>query len=140
VGRIAVREHRWSDAERLLTRAVLIAPHDYEIHRELAVCLYQLNRPDEARLHAERSREIEADRAKLEQLLVEVVKTPRDPAPRAEAGRICIKNGQTSEGLRWLVGALEFAPDHKPTHAALAEYYAANGDHERAKHHRARAQ
>ena len=57
-----------------------------------------------------------------------------------EAGRICIKNGQSSEGLRWLVGALEFAPDHKPTHEALAEYYAARGDLARAKHHRALAQ
>ena len=77
VGRIAIREQRWPDAERFLARAVLIAPHDYEIHRELAVCLYQLSRPDEARVHAERSREIEADRAKLERLLAEVVKTPR---------------------------------------------------------------
>jgi tetratricopeptide (TPR) repeat protein len=140
VGRLAMREQRWPDAERLLARAVRISPYDFEVHKELAVCLYQLGRAEDARVHADRSREIEADRAKLEGLLAEVVKSPREPAPRVEAGRICLKNGQINEGLRWLMGALEIAPDYKPTHEALSEYYAARGDVERAKFHRARAQ
>jgi tetratricopeptide (TPR) repeat protein len=138
-GRLAIREQRWPDAESLLDRAERISPYDFEVHKELAVCLYQLGRTDEARGHADRSREIESDRAKLEGLLADVVKAPRDPAPRVEAGRICLRNGQVNEGLRWLSGALEIAPDHKPTHEALAEYYAASGDVERAKFHRARA-
>jgi len=139
-GRLAIREQHWPDAEDLLSRAARLSPYDFEIHKELAVCLYQLGRADDARVHADRSRAIEADRAKLEGLLIEVIKTSRDPAPRVEAGRICLRNGQVGEGLRWLMGALEIAPDYKPTHAALAEYYAGSGDHERAKFHRERAQ
>ena len=50
------------------------------------------------------------------------------------------RNGQDAEGLRWLYGALEVAPGHKPTHAALADYFASQGDVERAEHHRRLAQ
>jgi Flp pilus assembly protein TadD len=135
-GRFALADLRPADAEALLRRAAELAPDDHEVHQQLGVCLQQLDRPDEARAHLERSRQIEADLVRLERVFQAVLHAPADPAPRLEAGQICLRNGQEAEGLRWLVGALEVAPDHRPTHAALADYYAARGDAERAEYHR----
>ena len=137
LGRFAIREQRWADAERYLARGLQLTPNNYDMHKEIAVCLYQLGRDEEAQRHAERNRQIEADRNKLEKIVLEVIKTPRDPAPRVEAGRLCLKNGQSAEAFRWLYGALEMAPDNKATHRALADYFTTVGNTERAEYHRA---
>ena len=139
LSRFAMREQRWDEAEQYLSKALQLAPNDHDIHKELAVCLYQIGKPEDARRHADRTREIEKDLAKLENQVLAVIKAPRDPEPRLEAARLCLRNGQNSEGLRWLSGALEVAPKHKPTHEALADYYAANGNPDLAAHHRALA-
>jgi Flp pilus assembly protein TadD len=137
--RFALEEGRAGDAEGLLRRAVRLAPNDHEIHYQLGLCLERAGRTDEARHHLERFKQIEADLARLEALVKEVVNRPRDPAPRREAGLICLRNGQPAEGLRWLQGALEVAPDDKATHAALAEYFTGQSDLERSTFHRQRA-
>jgi tetratricopeptide (TPR) repeat protein len=139
-GQFALGEHRPADAERLLRRAVALAPNDHEVHYQLGVCLQQLDLPEEARQHVERAKQIEADLIRLEKVFAATVRAPTDPAPRLEAGQLCLRNGQAAEGLRWLNGALEVAPGHKPTHAALADYFASQGNLERAEHHRRLAQ
>ena len=121
-GRFALLDNRAGDAERLLRRAVQLTPSDHEVHYQLGLCLERLGRADEARHHHERFKQIEADLLRLDQLLQAVVKTPRDPAQRREAGLICLRNGQTAEGLRWLRGALEVAPGDKATQDALANH------------------
>jgi tetratricopeptide (TPR) repeat protein len=138
-GRFALHQKRPADAESLLRRAVLLAPNDHEVHFELAVCLGQLGRTNESRQHLERFKQIEADLILLEKTVAAMVKTPNDPGPRREAGRICLRNGQVSEGFRWLDGVLEVAPDDKPSHQILADFYASQGDVERAKFHRDKA-
>ncbi len=139
-GRFALSQRRPADAEPFLRRAEALAPNDADVQRDLAVCLGQLNRTSEARQHLARSQEIEADLVALEKAFTAMAKAPGDPAPRREAGRICLRNGQVTEGLRWLDGALELAPGDKETHAILADYYAAQGDEARAKYHRGKAQ
>jgi tetratricopeptide (TPR) repeat protein len=138
-GRSALRQKRPAEAEPLLQRAVELAPNDHEIHLELAIALQQLGRTDEAQRHLERSQQIEADMLRLEQVFQEMVAAPSDPMPRLEAGRICLRNGQITEGLRWLFGALELAPQHKPTHAALADHFESIGNTASAEYHRARS-
>jgi Flp pilus assembly protein TadD len=137
--RFALRQKRPADAEPLLRRALRLAPGDHEVHYELAGCLSQLGRADEARRHLERHKQIEADLVQLDKAVQAMVKKPGDPGPRLEAGRICLRNGQVAEGLRWLAGALELDPNHKPTHQALADYYQSVGDAARAEYHRGRA-
>ena len=105
LGRFAVLERRWADGERYLNRAVQLAPYDMEIHRDLSVCLYQIGRREDADQHAKRSREIEADLVQLEKQSTLSTMKPRDPEPRLEAARICLRNGDKSECLRWLRGA-----------------------------------
>jgi Tfp pilus assembly protein PilF len=75
----------------------------------------------------------------MDDLLKVVVKVPRDPDPRRELGTICLRNGQTAEGLRWLQGALEVAPADKETHAVLADFYEGQGDLKWSLYHRQRA-
>ncbi len=138
-GRFALRQKRPEEAERLLQRALELNPNDHEIHLELAVCLGLLNRTEQARQHQERFKQIQADMQELEKAFQAMVKSPSDPTPRLQAGRICLRNGQIQEGLRWLAGALELAPNHKPTHQALAEYYESQGNTTQAEYHRARS-
>jgi Flp pilus assembly protein TadD len=138
-GRFALTDDRVDDAERVLRRALQIAPNDHEVHYQLGLCLERAGKAEEARHHFERFKEIEADLVRLDLLLKEIVKNPGDPAPRREAGLVCLRNGQLSEGLRWLQGALEIAPNDKATHAALADYYLGQSDTYKSNFHRQRA-
>jgi len=135
--RFAMEQKRPADAEPLLRRATRLAPFDHEIHLELATCLEQLGQTEEASEHLERFRQIEGDMKQLDATFQAMVKAPIDPEPRLEAGRICLRNGQVTEGLRWLSGVLDLVPNHRATHQALAEYYESQGDHALAAYHRA---
>lgn len=134
-GRFLLNQNRPLEAEPLLRRAVEVAPHSHEAHYQLALCLERLGYSNEARHHLQRFRQIESDLTRLEELLARIVKFPRDPAPRREAGLICLRNGALTEAFRWLSGALEIAPDDRPTHEALAQYYGQIGDANRATYH-----
>jgi tetratricopeptide (TPR) repeat protein len=138
-GRFALARKRPADAEPLLRRAADLAPNDADVHRALAVCLGQLGGAEESRRHLERSQQIEADLMRLEKAVTAMSQKPNDPGPRREAGAICLRNGQVAEGLRWLDGALEVAPDDKPTHQLLADFYASQGDAGRARFHQDKA-
>jgi predicted Zn-dependent protease len=138
-GRFALQESRPADAEPLLSRAVQLAPYDHEIQLELATCLEQLGRTDESRQHLERFQQIEADMKLLDAAFQAMVKAPNDLEPRLEAGRICLRNRQTVEGLRWLSGVLDLDPSNPTAHQILADYYESSGNEALAKHHRASA-
>jgi tetratricopeptide (TPR) repeat protein len=139
-GRLALKEGRDADAERWLRRALKVAPHDYLSHYHLARCLQDQGKSDEARSHWQRAARIEKDAKRLEKLLPEMGRRPRDPAPRLQIGLLCLRNGREDEALRWLHGALQVAPRHAPTHQALADYYERHGDTTRAAEHRRQAQ
>ncbi len=138
-GRNALREDRFADAEGLLRRAIELAPNDHEGHLELGICLQQLGKTEESKRHIDKAKQIEADLARLEKAVEAMIKNPSDPEPRLLAGQICLRNGQVAEGLRWLNGALERKPDHKPTHRSLADFYESQGDSQQAELHRRKA-
>lgn len=135
-GRTALREGRTPDAERLLREAVRLSPSNQEIHYQLGIALQRNGNAAEAEQHLKRFREIEQDLIDLEDAVTAMTKSTNDPAPRVQAGRICLRNGQDQEGLRWLHGALQVNPSYGPAHAALAEYYERHGDSDRAAMHR----
>jgi tetratricopeptide (TPR) repeat protein len=138
-GRFALQENRPADAERLLRRAVELAPHDSEAEYQLGLCADRLGQAAEAQRHFERFKRIEADLRRFDSLMKAVIEAPQDPAPRREAGLVCVRNGRTAEGLRWLRGALGIAPADKATHAALADCYRALGNAALADYHREQA-
>lgn len=134
--RFALQENQLEEAEALLRRGLKVAPHDHELHYSLAQCLERLGRTAEARPHLDRFRKIEADMKLLDEAFQATIKTPADPAPRLEAGRICLRNGQTAEGLRWLYGVLDLVPSHQGAHRLLADHYEAAGEAALAEQHR----
>ncbi len=136
--RLAQGSGQMEKAAEMLEKAVRLAPNDHEIQYQLSLCLERLGRKEEARQHLEAFRKVEADMVRLDTLLKEVVNNPRDPRPRLEAGNICLRNGQPDEGIRWLQGALEIAPNDAATHAALANFYQSLGDENLANYHRQR--
>ena len=138
-GRLALQRGRLEEAERLLRRAVELRPADYLAHHHLSLCLQAQGKQSESRTHRDRADQIDRDRKQLFRLYPKAMSSAQDPAPRLELSRICLRNGQEKEALRWLMGALQIAPDHRPTHQALADYYQERGDTERAEYHRRRA-
>lgn len=138
-GRLALQRGQFEEAERLLRRAVELRPADDLTHHHLSLCLQAQGKQSESKTHRERADQIDRDRKQLFRLYPQAMRSPQDPAPRLELGRICLRNGQEKEALRWLMGALQIAPDHRPTHQALADYYLEHGDTDRAEFHRRRA-
>jgi tetratricopeptide (TPR) repeat protein len=135
-GGAAMDLDRLSAAEESFRKALAADPFDDPTCYKLAACLRRLGRAAEADELQERGRRIEEDVSRLRFLTEEVGRRPSDPAPRCEAGVICMRNGQEREGLRWLLGALQCDPNHAPTHAALADYYERHGDEKAAAEHR----
>ena len=135
-GSAAMDQDNLVTAEESYRKALAVDPFDDVTYTKLAGCLRRLGRADEADEMMEHGKRIEVDAARLRTLTEEIARRPADPKPRYEAGVICMRNGQESEGLRWLLGALECDPRHGPSHAALAEYYDSVGQPEQAAAHR----
>jgi predicted Zn-dependent protease len=138
-GKLALAKGEVAAAEDWLRRSVRVQPHDYHANYFLARCLRRAGKNEEARRYRRRAERINDDRKRLGEVYPRVLKSPRDPGPRLEAGEICLRNGQEAEGLRWLYGALLVDPKHRRTHRALADYYEKHGDTERAREHRRQA-
>jgi predicted Zn-dependent protease len=135
-GRVALDE---GDAERAvawLRQAVERAPADRTTLYNLYNALRASGRDDEARDCRERLARLDADLSRLGQLTKTVLRTPRDPAPRCEAGIIFLRTGEEAEGVRWLHMALHEAPGYRPAHQALADHYQRTGRPELAARHR----
>jgi tetratricopeptide (TPR) repeat protein len=135
-GRLALEMDDLPQAEEALRRAAALLPNDRPVHYDLALCLAKQGRAKEASRYYRRSTEL----YELEQQLTRAVERSgqfkEDPEPRFEAGMICLRTGQVQQGLRWLHGALQVAPNHRRTHEALAEFYENAGQPERAAQHR----
>ena len=125
-------------AEGWLRRAAELSPFNRQANYQLAKCLNALGRSEEAETYRRRIEAIEADMKRLEGLYPKTLAAPTDPAPRYQAGMICMHNGQEQEAVRWLLGALECDPHYQPAHEALADYYDRHGDAAAAAEHRRR--
>jgi Tfp pilus assembly protein PilF len=139
-GKLALESESPAAAEGWLRRAVADSPFSGQANYLLAQSLRGQGKDDEARESEAAQERIENDRKRLELVVVQVGKAPSDPAPRLEAGLICLRNGKEGEGLRWLLSALQRAPQDGPTHAALADYYERAGKPDLAAKHRREAQ
>ena len=138
--KLALESESPAAAESWARRAVAGDPFNAQANYLLAQSLRRQGKDDEAREYEAAQERIESDRKRLESALARVGKAPSDPEPRLEAGLIRLRNGNEREGLRWLLSALKQAPQHRPTHAALADYYEQAGKPELAAKHRRQAQ
>lgn len=128
-------------AEPDLRRAVALAPDDYQGHNLLFQALQQQGKEAEAK---EQLRVAEAVRDRAERIgelsSRKLAEFPLDPALHYEMGSLLLHSGQPDAAAEWLRNAVQLDPGHRPAHAALARYYAARGDRERADFHRVRAE
>jgi len=138
-GKLALEIESPAAAEEWLRKVVALYPFDAQANYLLAQSLRRQGKEDEAREYEAVRERIESDLKGLEAAFGRVTKAPQDPAPRVEAGIICLRNGQEHEGERWLLSALQQDSRDQKAHAALANYYERTGKPDLAAEHRRQA-
>lgn len=138
LGRIDLWEGETERGLERLTRARELDPQRNEIRYAYAQALAQAGRLDESREEREAVERSTRAQARIFELSEQLVKTPQDLETRLEIGRTLLSEGD-AEGVAWLETILRFEPEHQPAHRALADYFAAQGDSERAQRHRQQA-
>jgi predicted Zn-dependent protease len=136
-GWLCLELDRPAEAEGYLRRAHSLAPPNQALLTQLADCLRLLGKHDEARPYRE-----EAERLRVETLrAVDLAKRireerPIDPALCHELAGLYLRLGQEQTALHYYQKALEQNPRHRPTHEALAAFYARVGAYGQAAYHR----
>jgi predicted Zn-dependent protease len=139
-GWLALELDRPKEAEDYLRRAHTGAPPDQTLLTRLADCLRLLGKHEEARRYRE-----EADRLRADTLLALGLtkrireKKPRNPAVYYGLARVLLRLGKPGDALHFFHKALDRDPYHRPTHQALATFYAKAGNSAKANYHRFRA-
>jgi tetratricopeptide (TPR) repeat protein len=113
------------------------------VHFQLAQVLRRLGRADEADQHARRYSELrEAHRAR-EAATRAAEQEPHNADREFEIGRLSMVVGEEDTAARQFLRALKEDPGHRPSHAALADYFARQSDPDAAalaEYHRRQAQ
>src|SRR5262249_19577121 len=112
-GKVALEANQLAEAEDWLHRAALEDPNDRDVVYPYYQCLKQRGKDDAARGWSERLDRIKADLDRLAELTRQIIRSPRDPEPRYEAGVLLLHNGRDKEGLVWLQSALQIDPGHR---------------------------
>jgi tetratricopeptide (TPR) repeat protein len=123
-----------------LKKAEAVAPHEGDILNALVLASRQLGRQADAKSYQERLDEIHKQTMRLDEARKQIIRNPKEVAPRYEAGVLCLHLDRFQEALDWLLGALALDPNHQPTHQALADCYEKLGDAQHAAYHRFRAE
>jgi Tfp pilus assembly protein PilF len=90
----------------------------------------------EGKKFRDRVKEIDESKSGLGRVIDLISKSPNDLNLRRQAATLCLHCDRNIEALQWLQGSLQINPNHKPTHAALADYYEQIGQPELADPHR----
>jgi tetratricopeptide (TPR) repeat protein len=123
-------------AEKALRRVVTSDPGDAEALYLLVQSLRAQGKDPEADQLGGRLEALRKDLDRLGEVLLQINAGLQDAAPCHEAGVIALRVGRTKEGVNFLHDALRRKGDHRPTHAALAEYYQKEGPPDLAAHHK----
>jgi Tfp pilus assembly protein PilF len=135
-GRLSLDAGQLDDAEDWLRKAVAVAPYERDTVYAFGQCLQRRGKQDEAKGWLERLAKIDTDMDRMDEVMHELNRAPRDPKLRTEAGVIMLRNGQDEGGLGWLNSALSEQPGYGPAHQALADYFAHHGNPTQAAYHR----
>lgn len=127
-GRLALVEDRYDVALAAFDRVLEKTPRQISVQVDRATALRKLGRLDESE---EQIRRIQATReatARGDELMHRVEKSPRDPQPRFEMGKLLLEHVSERQGLVWLNSALAIDPDFEPAHRALWEHYSTHAN------------
>lgn len=136
LGQIYLEEGKVRHATLALEQSLRFQPAKEATHQALARALLAAGRPEEAKRHAAVAQEILVRDDRLRAIRRRLQHWPADADLRCEAGLLLFQQGLYEEGAHWLDTALACDPRHRPSHRALAEFYAETGDQSRAAHHR----
>jgi tetratricopeptide (TPR) repeat protein len=110
---------------------------------QLAQVLRRSGQSAEADRYARRYAELRAAQVALESATRAADREPKNADRLYEVGRLYRELGAADAAASWFLKALQQDPTHKPSHAALADYYSYSPDPRaaaRAEFHRRQAQ
>jgi tetratricopeptide (TPR) repeat protein len=136
----ALRRGRAAEALELIDRALAIDPNDNERYHRRALALDRLGRRDEARAAREAANRLRREFAELEDLRVQLMKTPRDRDLQSRLAHWLLDHDRDEEGLLWARRALEGPGGHPATARLLADYYDRKGQAGLANFYRTQAE
>jgi tetratricopeptide (TPR) repeat protein len=138
--KINMAKGAWDNALVRLRQAQAIAPHLPEMLQALIVVLRQLHRSHEADQLEKKYRHFLEKGQQLAELGEKIQAEPGDASLRYQAGKLCLELGLEKAATDWFQSVFWIDPNHRPTHSALAEYWATLGQPQRAAYHRRRAE
>jgi tetratricopeptide (TPR) repeat protein len=120
--RIDWKDRHTASAEALVRKVLAKNIWDREANRLLSLCLGPKGNKEE--LHEIQSRldNIQAEIARLDEVTIQLMTSPRDTTLRWEAGAIMICRGHAKAGVGWLQSVLAINPQHPQAGRLLAEY------------------
>jgi tetratricopeptide (TPR) repeat protein len=139
-GQLALMERKPAEAEDWLRQAVRVRPHDYESHYALFLALVRQGKKTAAKAQSKTTEDLKKRLERLGEIQSrEMSMRPHDPALHCELGTLLLRVGYPEVGLGWLHSALNQDSHYRAAHTALADYYAAHGNAEKAAYHRREA-
>lgn len=139
-GQLALSLKQPSEAEAVLRRAVVVLPEDYQCQWLLFEAIRQQGKIEEAVAQQRKAEEVKERVERLGELTSRrLAEQPLDPALHYEMAMLLFRTGQPDPAEQWLLSALKLDPNHKPSHAALADHYERRGNMLLAEEHRKKA-
>jgi len=140
-GRLALGKLEFSvgnaeEAVGWLEPAAKQRPNEVDVRHTLAWALLAAGRKEEARQNFEFSVKAQEAAFRVKYLMRHADAHPENVELRYQLGALLLEYGQSATALGWLDSALQLDPYHAPTHAALADYYASQGNEAAAAEHR----
>jgi tetratricopeptide (TPR) repeat protein len=139
LGQIALAAGDYERAVSHYKAAVECSPSDASAEYGLGTALSKLGRQAEGEPHLRRSRLLETQSDRLNDINSALIKDVGNIELRLEAAQISIEQGRLSDAAIWMLSALRYDPNQREANAFLAEYYQAQGEADLAQSHRALA-
>ncbi|HEV2948489.1 MAG TPA: tetratricopeptide repeat protein [Gemmataceae bacterium] len=133
---LADDEDKFEEAYNWLKKALEIDPNDRLANQKLFEALGRLNRKEEAREVQLRTKEIEKQLTRLDEINKELLDQPKDVALRNEAGNILLNLGKAKEAFSWFISAFFIDAKDKPTKEGMKKCLQRMGDREQADRYR----
>lgn len=139
LGKLALSRGKPQEALEWFEPLVEDFPSNLQVRYSLASAFQAAGRREKASQHFEFAASANEALTRVQRLTEKVMQNPELVKPRYEIGVTLLKYDSPKDGLGWLHSVLNLAPDHQPTHRALAEYYRKQGNVKLARRHARRA-